>query len=171
MTYPKIKSIISTLMYMVLLVGMIGVTAGCATTQSPETRTQGEADEEVNLGYNTQKRSEVTSSVGTVSGEEVRKARTVANLSDLLRGNVAGVDVGTTADGSLQVRIRGINTFFSGTEPLYIVDGVPVSSGPNGTINSVNPNDVKSITVLKGASAAIYGSRATNGVIIIDTNK
>jgi TonB-dependent SusC/RagA subfamily outer membrane receptor len=90
------------------------------------------------------------------------------HLSDLIQGNVAGVQVFPAPGGGLSVRIRGINTFYGDTEPLYIVDGVPVQPGANGVL-FVNPHDVKSITVLKDASAAIYGSRASNGVILIET--
>ena len=154
-----------------LLIGVMSVTTGCVTTQSSADASaeQAASDEEVEVGYGKQKRSEVTGAVGTVDVEESQRRRAATHLSDLIQGNVAGVQVFPAPGGGLSVRIRGINTFYGETEPLYIVDGVPVQPGANGIV-AVNPSDVKSITVLKDSAAAIYGSRATNGVIIIETN-
>jgi iron complex outermembrane receptor protein len=148
---------------------VMSLAAGCVSTQSPTADAERAAgEEEVNVGYGKQKRSEVTGAVETVDVEDAQRRRVATHLSDLIQGNVAGVQVFPAAGGGLRVRIRGINTFYGDTEPLYIVDGVPVQPGGNGVL-FVNPSDVKSITVLKDAAAAIYGSRATNGVIIIET--
>jgi TonB-dependent SusC/RagA subfamily outer membrane receptor len=130
---------------------------------------QAETDETVEVGYGVQDKESTTGAISTVSGDEVRERRTANRLSDLLEGNVAGVQVSETA-GGIRVRIRGTNSIYGSSEPLYVVDGMPIQSGPDGVIHSVNPYDVESITVLKDAAAtAIYGSRGGNGVIIIKT--
>lgn len=164
------NKMLSTMLAAGLLVAVMSMTAGCATTQPSAAEAEPAVEEEeIDVGYGKQKRSEVTGAVGTVDVEEAQRRRVATHLSDLIQGNVAGVQVFPTPGGGLSVRIRGINTFYGDTEPLYIVDGVPVQPGANGVL-FVNPYDVKSITVLKDAAAAIYGSRATNGVIIIETN-
>jgi len=123
-------------------------------------------DDIVVIGYGTQRKSDLTGSVAVIDADEMQK---VANndVSQLLQGRAAGVTV--TSDGqpgaAANVRIRGVATF-GDNQPLYIVDGVPVGT----SIRDFNPNDIKSIQVLKDASAgAIYGSRAANGVVIITT--
>ena len=98
-----------------------------------------------------------------------------------LQGRAAGVQVTATSGapgGGINVRVRGVGSINAGSEPLYIVDGVQVASGAlggqasNNLLNSINPNDIQSIEVLKDASAAaIYGARAANGVVIITTKK
>jgi TonB-linked SusC/RagA family outer membrane protein len=123
--------------------------------------------EVVVTGYTTQRRKDLTGSVGTVASAELT-AVPVPNVSNALQGRSAGVTVigsgqpGTTAS----VRIRGFSSF-QANDPLYVVDGIPTQD-----ISSMNPNDVESISVLKDAGAAsIYGSRASNGVIIVTTKK
>lgn len=79
-----------------------------------------------------------------------------------------GVVVSRTNDGGIAVRIRGTTSLIGGNEPLYVVDGIPVQPGPNGSLNGVNPYDIESIEVLKDpASTAMYGVRGANGVIVI----
>jgi len=127
-------------------------------------------DEVVVVGYGTVKKSDVTGSVGSVSGEELN---TVAQTSvdQALQGRVAGVRITQTnaqPGGGFSVRIRGTNSITAGNEPLYVVDGLP---GTN-PLNSLNPSDIESIEVLKDASAtAIYGARGSNGVVIITTKQ
>jgi TonB-dependent SusC/RagA subfamily outer membrane receptor len=160
---------VSTVLSVGLLVAVMGLAAGCVSTQSSSADAEQVAgEEEVDVGYGKQKRGEVTGAVATVDAEDAQRRRVATHLSDLIQGNVAGVQVFPAPGGGLRVRIRGINTFYGDTEPLYIVDGVPVQPSANGVL-FVNPFDVKSITVLKDAAAAIYGSRATNGVIIVET--
>ncbi len=123
-------------------------------------------DQVVVVGYGTQKKADLTGSVAVVNAEEMKKVSN-SNISTMLEGKVAGVQV--TSDGQPgadpAVRIRGISTFGS-SAPLYVIDGVPMGT----TIRDFSPNDIETIQVLKdGASAAIYGSRAANGVIIITT--
>ncbi|MCM1448759.1 MAG: TonB-dependent receptor [Clostridiales bacterium] len=126
-------------------------------------------DEVVVVGYGTVKRSDLTSSISTVKAEDITEV-TTGNAMDALQGKVSGVQIasgggpGTTP----KVIIRGI-TSVNGSTPLYVVDGVPLNTS---NINFINNNDIESMEVLKDASAsAIYGTRASNGVIIITTKK
>ncbi len=126
-------------------------------------------DEVVVVGYGTQKRSDITGSVSTVKTDEM-VAQPTADLQGMLKGKVPGLYV-TLSDarpgGSSNVLLRGIKSLKGGNSPLYVVDGVAISN-----INEININDVESITVLKdAASQAIYGARASNGVILITTQK
>jgi len=92
------------------------------------------------------------------------------SIEQMLAGKVSGVIVTRAAHGGISVRISGPKTFYGSSEPLYIVDDVPVEAGPNGTLSWLNPHDIASIAVLKyDASTAIYGVRGANGVIIIRT--
>ena len=136
--------------------------------------------EVVVVGYGTQSRKEVTGSVGSVTGAALAD-KPVASFDQALAGRVSGVQV-TVSSGILgqapRVRIRGTNSISNGTDPLYVVDGLPVVTGnQSGTtttnpLGDINPNDIQSVDVLKdGAATAIYGSRAANGVIIITTKK
>lgn len=142
-------------------------------------------NEVVVVGYGTQKRSDLTGSVATVS-EEILKTP-VTSVDKLLQGSVAGVQVTQTTGqpgGAVSIRIRGGNSINGGNEPLYVIDGFPVyndnndadagiTAGANiNALASLNPSDIESIDVLKDASAtAIYGSRGANGVVIITTKK
>ena len=122
-------------------------------------------NEGVVVGYGTMKRSDMTGALSSVDTKEMAK-RTTTNPAEALQGKVAGVSIlksGGNAGAGISVKIRGIKTFGS-NEPLYIVDGFP------GDINSVNPQDIESMEILKdGAAAAIYGSVAANGVVLITT--
>lgn len=94
------------------------------------------------------------------------------SVDKILQGRVAGVVVNRTADGGLAIRIRGSTSVYGNNEPLYILDGMPIDPGPNGSINGLNPYDIESIKVLKDPTdTAMYGSRGANGVIIIKTKK
>ena len=135
-------------------------------------------DEVVVIGYGTVKKSDLTGSVSTVKADEINKG-VITTPADLLRGKSAGVVVtsGNGMPGSgATVRIRGGASLNASNDPLYIIDGLPVSndgiSGMGDPLSSINPEDIESFTVLKDASAtAIYGSRASNGVIVITTKK
>ena len=108
-------------------------------------------------------------SPSTVTSDEIARQR-AASLDQLLAGRIAGVTVAQAPGGGISVRIRGPTSFYLSNEPLYVVDGVAVEPGPNGTLSWLNPHDVASIEVLKyGASTAIYGVRGANGVIVIKT--
>ncbi len=126
-------------------------------------------DEVVVIGYGTQRRENVTGSVTAVGGREI-EGEPVTSAVQALQGDVSGVGIrqlGGQPKPSTEITIRGYGTFSSaGNNPLVLVDGIPSS------INDVNPNDIKSISVLKdAASASIYGSRAANGVILIETKR
>ena len=106
----------------------------------------------------------------TVSSEEIEDAPS-ARLEELLQGRVAGVRVFRTP-GGIAVRIRGTSSIHGSNEPLYVVDGFPVSAGPGGALVGINPHDIKSIRVLKNASeTAQYGVRGANGVVLITTKR
>ena len=135
-------------------------------------------DDVVVIGYGTVKKDDLTGSISTVKADQTNKGL-ATSPTDLLRGKSAGVVI-TTGDGApgsaAQIRIRGGSSLNASNDPLVVVDGLPISnSGISGTSNalaSINPADIESFTVLKDASAtAIYGSRASNGVIIITTKK
>ncbi|HYF68485.1 MAG TPA: TonB-dependent receptor [Ohtaekwangia sp.] len=135
-------------------------------------------EELVVIGYGTQKKSDVTGAVTSLKSENFNQG-VVTNPGQLLQGKVSGVNV-TTASGepgaAQNVIIRGIGSLRSGTQPLYVVDGFLLDNSSQGfdtnPLNFLNPNDIESIDVLKDASAtAVYGSRASNGVVVITTKK
>lgn len=133
--------------------------------------TQSQLEEVVVIGYGTQKKSDVTGSITRVSAEELNN-RPVSNALEALQGKAAGVDITTNErPGQLgTIRIRGQRSLTASSEPLYVVDGVPLFS--SSAIETLNPRDIESIDVLKDASAtAIYGSRGANGVIIVTTKQ
>lgn len=125
-------------------------------------------EELVVVGYSVQKKRDVLGAISKVESTELSKIP-VASTQQALQGRVAGVNVSaqTGAPGApISVRIRGVNSISLSNDPLYIVDGIPVE----GALNNISPNEIESMTVLKDASsAAIYGSRATNGVVLITT--
>ncbi|MBN7800908.1 TonB-dependent receptor [Algoriphagus aestuariicola] len=135
-------------------------------------------NEVVVVGYGTQKRSDVTGAIGSVKQESFNKG-VITNPVDLIQGKVSGVNITSTSGepgANQNVIIRGIGSLRSGTQPLYVLDGFLLDNSDTGIasnpLNFLNPNDIESIDVLKDASAtALYGSRASNGVIVITTKK
>jgi TonB-linked SusC/RagA family outer membrane protein len=126
-------------------------------------------DEVIVVGYGTKTRRDITSSVSSISTEDIEK-KPFARLENALQGKAAGVQV-TQYSGrpgnAISVRVRGATSLSAGNEPLYVIDGVPVLS-----TEGINPADVASIEVMKDASAsAIYGARAANGVVLITTKR
>jgi TonB-linked SusC/RagA family outer membrane protein len=141
------------------------------------------------IGYGTVNKSDLTGAVSRIAREDLLKDAPV-NILQSLQGKISGVNV-TQNDGApgagLSIRIRGSNSFLGGTEPLYVIDGVPFNNNSSGstplsigedekqTLNAMsflNPSDIESIDILKDASAtAIYGSRGANGVVLITTRK
>ncbi|NJL76199.1 MAG: TonB-dependent receptor [Saprospiraceae bacterium] len=136
------------------------------------------------IGYGTASRKELTGAVSRVSGETISKLP-VTGLDQALQGQAAGVFVTTssgTPGSSVALRIRGVASITGSSQPLFVIDGVPINTGSysqigfgNQTTNAladINPSDIESIEVLKDASsAAIYGSRASNGVVLITTKR
>ena len=93
-------------------------------------------------------------------------------IEQLLASRFSGVQVSRTSSGGLSVRIRGIGSFISSNEPLYVVDGVPIDLGAGSALRAINPRDVASIEVIKDpAGLAMYGVRGANGVIVINTKR
>lgn len=136
------------------------------------------------IGYGSASKRMVTGAVGSIKAEQI-KDRPVTGLDQALQGQVSGLQVTAasgTPGGAVTVRVRGVSTINAGTQPLYVVDGTPIITGNNSQItfgngqtnalNDINPADIESIDVLKdAAAAAIYGSRASNGVIIVTTKR
>ncbi len=128
------------------------------------------------VGYGVMKRSDLTGSVSSID-EKAIKQGVNTSLEQAMQGRIAGVQVTQNSGapgGGISVQIRGINSL-SGNEPLYVIDGIQISgntSSNNSVLSSINPSDITSIEVLKDASAtAIYGSRASNGVVLITTKR
>jgi TonB-linked SusC/RagA family outer membrane protein len=125
-------------------------------------------EEVVVVGYGTQRKEELTSSIASVKADRFVQA-SAPDAAALIRGKVAGLAVVSPDANPLstsQIMLRGVTTLKSGTSPLILVDGIP------GELNSVSPNDIEQIDVLKdGSAAAIYGTRGTNGVILVSTKK
>ncbi len=134
--------------------------------------------EVVVVAYGTRRRGDLTGAVTSVSSKDFQKGN-INSPEQLLQGKVAGLQVttgGGSAGGGSRIRIRGGASLNSSNDPLIVIDGVPVEgngvSGSANLLNTINPNDIESMSVLKDASAtALYGSRASNGVIIITTKK
>jgi TonB-linked SusC/RagA family outer membrane protein len=125
-------------------------------------------EEIVVIGYGTARRSDVTGSISSMRGDVLREVHS-SNISQALQGRVAGVEMTPNSSRpgtSMDIRIRGTRSLTASNDPLIVLDGIPFA----GSISDINPGDIKSIDILKDASAtAIYGSRGANGVIIITT--
>lgn len=130
----------------------------------------GDLGEVVVVGYGTQRKEAVTGSVASINGNKMREIPS-ANISQALQGRLAGVEMSQTSTrpgATMQIRIRGTRSLTGDNNPLIVLDGIPFV----GSIADINPNDIKSIDILKDASAtAIYGSRGANGVILVTTDK
>ncbi len=163
----------------------VAAAAGCA--QDSTKRDTLRLDEvEINMGYYTVKDRERTGSVARVTAKDIGK-QPVLNLMEAMKGRMAGVDIQQHSGdpgGGFTIRIRGENSLRAdANEPLYLVDGIPFPStslhqslnfnrGGSNPLNTLNPNDIESVEVLKDADAtAIYGSRGSNGVVLITTKK
>ncbi|MCX2432567.1 SusC/RagA family TonB-linked outer membrane protein [Pedobacter sp. GR22-10] len=129
-----------------------------------------ELEQVVVVGYGTQRKEAVTGSVANISGEKVREVP-APNIAQAIQGRVAGVNISQTSTkpgATMQILIRGARSLSASNDPLVVLDGIPFP----GSIGDINPNDIKSIDILKDASAtAIYGSRGANGVILLTTNR
>lgn len=155
----------------VVLLLMVTFTTACASAGSDEPATAAEPDNEVSIGYGTQDASDVTGSVGSLSADDVGDQQ-VTSLYELLHGRFAGVHVERLPSGGISVRIRGASSIYGQTEPLYVIDGVPIQGSANSALLALDPNNIARIDILKDAgSAAIYGSRGGNGVVLITTKR
>jgi iron complex outermembrane receptor protein len=165
-----------------LVISYIGyVTQEVAATASMRIVLREDAEmlqEVVVIGYGSAKKDDLTGSVMAINEKDFQKGL-VTNPSSLISGKVAGVQItsnGGRAGGGNQIRIRGGASLNASNDPLIVIDGVPVANGEikgvSNPLSTINPNDIESMNILKDASAtAIYGSRASNGVIIITTKK
>jgi TonB-linked SusC/RagA family outer membrane protein len=127
-------------------------------------------EEIVVIGYGTQRKEAVTGSVASIGGKKLTEIQS-GNVSQALQGRVAGVEMSQTSTrpgSEMQIRIRGTRSLNASNDPLVVLDGIPFM----GNLSDINPNDIKSVDILKDASStAIYGSRGANGVILVTTNK
>ncbi len=143
MTRIKGMSIVFT----ALLMGFFTVYAGCSGSGSSRERNE----------------------ANTVTGEEARRTPTV-RLADLIQQRVPGINLSETSDGRIKVRIRGITSFTSDNQPLFVVDDMPVDPEPDGTLPGVTINEIDSIKVYKDpADTSRWGMRGSNGVIVVTT--
>lgn len=153
-------------------------TVGSNTIEVGLTQANQQLNEVVVVAYGSRRRGDLTGSVTAISAKDFQKGN-IASPEQLLQGKVAGLQItsgGGTPGGGSRIRIRGTSSLNASNDPLVVIDGVPVEgnsiNGGGNLLNTINPNDIESMTVLKDASAtALYGSRATNGVLIITTKK
>ena len=126
--------------------------------------------EVVVVGYGSQKREDITGAVGVIDAEETFKERPNNDLGSLIQGQAAGVQVLKSSgkpSAGFNIRVRGTSSISAGSDPLYVIDGVPTTD-----TRSLNPSDIESISILKDASsAAIYGAQGANGVVLITTKQ
>jgi len=161
-----------------------GTVTSAATGELKDTVNQ--IEELVVIGYGVVRKSDLTGAVGTIKGDDVAESRMIS-IDQALSGKLAGVNIITNSGepgAALNIQIRGMGTVNAGAQPLYVIDGAPVESdagldvaniqgvtgGRLDPLSTINPQDIKSIQILKDASAtAIYGSRGANGVVLIET--
>ncbi|WP_210519639.1 SusC/RagA family TonB-linked outer membrane protein [Hymenobacter terricola] len=151
---------------------VINVTLAAAAT---------ELNEAIVVGYGTQTKADVTGSIVTLTNKDITNAP-VQTFEQAIQGKAAGVVIENSSGKlgqAIKVRVRGTSSVSGDTQPLYVIDGIPVqtdnfssTSAPTNPIADINPNDIENVTVLKdAAAAAIYGSRGTNGVVLITTKR
>lgn len=151
---------------------------GRTTIDVPLQSTANNLNEVVVVAYGTRRKSDLTGSVTAVTAKDFQKGF-IPSPEQLLQGKVAGLQItsgGGSAGGGSRIRIRGGASLNSSNDPLVVIDGVPVEgngiSGSGNLLSTINPNDIESVSVLKDASAtALYGSRASNGVLIVTTKR
>jgi TonB-linked SusC/RagA family outer membrane protein len=161
----------------------VSIGKGSSINVSLQTSAQKDLQDVVVVGYGTQRKAEMTSSVSRVSGDKVAQVP-FSSVDQTLQGKAAGLQTaGFTGQpgANQQVRIRGIGSFSASTQPLYVVDGIQINAGDlqnqaitssTNVLSNLNPDDIESISVLKDAAAtSIYGARGGNGVILITTKK
>ena len=136
---------------------LVGLTVGCIGNVRPPVNDMPDPDPTRALA-------------GTTVTSEDLDQNPSQSIERALQGHIAGVTIAQNAEGGISVRIRGQTTINGSTEPLFIIDGLPIEPGPGGSLVGINPHDIASIEVLKdAASLAFYGVRGANGVIIIKT--
>lgn len=153
------------------------ITVGASNILDIRLRAGEELDEIVVIGYGEIKKEDATGAIASVTSKDFNKGP-ITSAQDLIAGKLAGVSITPSSDpgGGAGITIRGLSSLSASNSPLIVIDGVPIdqnnTGGARNFLNMINPNDIESFTVLKDASAAaIYGSRATGGVILITTKK
>ena len=144
----------------VLCAFLVGLISGCASGKAAPPDPAG------NLAP-----AEHANGSGTIVTSEDLDRTPVESIERALAAKVPGVYVGHTADGSIAIRIRGNSSINGSNEPLYVIDGIAVQAGPDGSLTGINPKDIASIEVLRDAAASFYGVRGANGVILIKTKR
>jgi TonB-dependent SusC/RagA subfamily outer membrane receptor len=145
--------------------------SGCAGARNAPPAPTADPESEVRVGYDTQDRANLTGSIGSITADEVAGQR-ITRVEDLIEGRFAGVHVVRLRNGGITLRIRGVSTFMGNSEPLFVIDGMPVHGTPGSALTGMNPSDIARIDILKDAGAtAIYGSRGANGVVLITTKR
>jgi TonB-dependent SusC/RagA subfamily outer membrane receptor len=154
--------------FFALPIFILFLVSGCRSTR-PDSEPEAAANSEtVSVGYGEVDKDDVSGAVSTVDGNVAQDVQ-AQSVEEMLRGRASGVEVSTLPGGGIRVKIRGSRSFMGGSDPLYVVDNMPMSTS-DGALYGVNPYDIESITVLKdAASTSIYGSRGANGVILIKT--
>lgn len=148
-----------------LVLALVVVGTGCAHTD----KASDESDKKVQADKPELYDDSSTDVINSLSEEEIAE-RQPMNIEQLLRG-IAGVTVDQRADGSFRIRIRGERSIAGPDTPLYVVDGVPTQPMAGSGLIGLSVYDIKSIKVLKGSAAAIYGMRGANGVVVIETKE
>lgn len=149
---------------LLVVAGVAGMLCSCSVTKDASNRKEYAPDDQVNVGYGSVDKDKLTYSVSQLDVDE-REISQYSNIWDYMRSRVPGVEIGESVAGSTpDIVIRGKNSINSPTQPLIMLDGVEAPD-----ISGLNPSDVASVSVLKDASASIYGSRGGNGVILITT--
>lgn len=151
------------------------VATACAGGSSPHAAPSPKPSDSdsVSIGYGRQSRHDVTSAIGSVSGDELSHQR-VARVEELLRGRVAGVEVVPLPNGDFTLRIRNASSNAGNAAPLIVIDGMPLprGGGIGSALSGIAPSDIARIEILKDAgSAAAYGSEGVNGVVLITTKR
>lgn len=142
----------------------------CATMPSGDPTRESDSDDQVRVGYGAQDPDELTGAVSSVKAEDI--GREVTSIMDLIEGRLPGVSVRRLGNGDVSIRVRGASSFMGGGEPLFVIDGRTIMAPVGSALMAISPKDILRIDVLKDAGAtAIYGSRGSNGVILITTRR
>lgn len=153
----------------VLALLLLAVAGACRRGESIANRPSVPRDA-VRTGYDAREKDDLSSAVQSLTGDDLHGVR-YARVEDMIQGRVSGVTV-VRRGGGISLRIRGMSSIIGNNEPLIVVDGVPSSLSVDRTLRSLHPGDIERIDVLKDAgAAAIYGSRAANGVVVFTTKR
>jgi TonB-dependent SusC/RagA subfamily outer membrane receptor len=154
---------------LVVLLAVVAVPA-CASLPENASPLPSESTDQVRVGYGIQDRGTLTGAVSSVSQDDI-EAHNITRLEDLINGRFAGVTAERRGNGQISIRIRGSSTLMGSDEPLFVIDGMPMTAGASA-FSALNPYDISRIDIMKDAGAtAIYGSRGANGVVMVTTKR